>query len=525
MASRAIYAVANIATSTLLLVVAAHAKPPAQTGTTVSVSAPSPAAGTVTASAQAAAKKLARLEVYLDGSLKASCTTTPCNYPWNTISAGNGIHTLLAKRYDASGTVTTSAPVSVVVNNGDVTPPTVSLTAPGTIVGTVTVLASATDSSGISSLSVYLDNSPIQTVAADLLAFSWDSSGVTNGSHTFQARATDRAGNIGQSASAAVTVGNPSAPSGDPSGPELTLVDVGTGLNRVVTIDSVGLFRLVFEAADNWGLSQWYDLVHDPTGSTNLVGPACGSGSPYPCTDVTTAEPGLFQWVFYGTTPDDPKLYTRSAYYYFANLSRTFTILEQTRERIVVEAVSHPAVTSQGTLDNVTGTVRYTIYPDGRLYIHSILSVRQAQTATGWFNAIMGLEDPGHQGEVPPDRAGWIRASATQNPYTYVTGAEPYVFAYWSPNTPAPYANFSRASILLVPRAGNRLQGKQIIHSWSNFVRWGYGMQTLSLPAGGSVTQDYLIQLGTQNSSVLPNINTSAVADPIAAAYQAAPLP
>jgi hypothetical protein len=479
----------------------------------------------VTASAQATAKRLARLEVYLDGSLTAICTVTPCNYLWNTVSNSNGTHTLLAKRYDASGTVTTSAPFSVAVNNG--TPPTVLLTVPSTASGTVTVSASASDSSVINSLSVLLDSLPIQTVAADVLAFSWDSTGVTNGSHTFRARATDGAGNIGQSASASVTVDNPSAPvpAPNPSGAGLTLVDVGTGLDRVVTIDSVGVFRLVFEAADNWGLSQWYDLVNDPTGSTNLVGPACGSGSPYPCTDITTAEPGLFQWVFYGTAPDDPKLYTRSAYYYFPNLSRTFTILEQTSDRVVVEAVSHPAVTAQGTLDNVTGTVRYTIYPDGRLYIHSVLLVGQAQTATAWFNAIMGLEDPGHQGEVPPDAAGWIRASATQNPYSYVNGTEAYVFAYWSPNTPAPYTNFSHASILLVPRAGNPVQGKQIIHSWSNFVRWGYGMQTLSLPAGGSVTQDYLIQLGAQNSSVLPNIDTIAVADPIAAAYQAAPLP
>jgi len=45
------------------------------------------------------------------------------------------------------------------------------------------------------------------------------------------------------------------------------------------------------------------------------------------------------------------------------------------------------------------------------------------------------------------------------------------------------------------------------------------------MAAGQSLAQDYLIQLGTQGSSVLPNINSSAVAGPIAQAYFANPTP
>src|ERR1700741_5305791 len=115
MTSRTIAALASLATLTLLLLgTGAQAAPPPST-TTVAVSAPSPAAGTVTATAQATAKKLKRIEVDLDGSLKATCTTTPCNYPWNTQSNTNGTHTLVAKRYDTSGTVTTSAPFTTLV--------------------------------------------------------------------------------------------------------------------------------------------------------------------------------------------------------------------------------------------------------------------------------------------------------------------------------------------------------------------------------------------------------------------------
>ena len=36
--------------------------------------------------------------------------------------------------------------------------------------------------------------------------------------------------------------------------PSMTLTESGSGLSRMITVESTGLFRLVFEAADNWGL-------------------------------------------------------------------------------------------------------------------------------------------------------------------------------------------------------------------------------------------------------------------------------
>jgi hypothetical protein len=62
------------------------------------------------------------------------------------------------------------------------------------------------------------------------------------------------------------------AASVDPAkSPSLQLIDSGSGLLRSVTIESGGQFRLVFEASDNWGLDQWYDLVNDPKAMTNLL--------------------------------------------------------------------------------------------------------------------------------------------------------------------------------------------------------------------------------------------------------------
>jgi hypothetical protein len=118
-----------------------------------------------------------------------------------------------------------------------------------------------------------------------------------------------------------------------------------------------------------------------------------------------------------------------------------------------------------------------------------------------------------------------MRSSTTRNPYDWVGSTESYLFAYWAGSTPAPNTNFTKASVLLVPKPGNPNQGIQGRHNWSGWKRWYYGNAPLNLAAGQSVTQDYLIQLGTQGSSVLPNINSSAVAGPIAQAYFANPTP
>ena len=300
------------------------------------------------------------------------------------------------------------------------------------------------------------------------------------------------------------------------------LIDSGLGLSRTVTVESTGLFRLVFEAADNWGIAQWYDLVNDPSAQTNLTGPGYGVTK-----DISTAEPGLFQQVFYGTTPNDPKLYTRAASYYFPNSPRTFNILENSRSRVVVQAISSPVANAVGVLSNVTADVTYYIYPNGKIYVHSVLRVAAAQTASEWRCATLGLSDPTSANPyTSPDSTGWIRSSTTQNPYDYVGAAESYIFAYWrASTTPAPYTNFTKASVLLVPKPNNPNQGIQGRHNWGGWKRWYYGNAPLNMAAGQSLTQDYLIQLGTQGSFVLPNINSRAVADPIAQAYFANPTP
>lgn len=296
--------------------------------------------------------------------------------------------------------------------------------------------------------------------------------------------------------------------------PSLSLVDTGTDWDEVVTIESAGQFRLEFTAKDNWGLSSWFDLVNDPTATTNLIGPALGVGQEEP----TIAEPGLFQEVFYGTDPDDPKLYMVSIYYYAPSTPKSFEILESTSSRVVVRATSQPVAGSQGVLTNITGVVTYYIYPDGRIYVHAELLSDGAQEIVQW-RCHVGLQNTGVAGHSPPDTTGWIRASATENPITGGEQTQDYVFAYWTGSA------WSKASVLMVPRTANPLTWVTENHTWINFLRLGFQTDDVSMGASDSIVCDWLIQLGSENSTVLPDIKTSAVAGPIASAYQSASLP
>src|SRR5205814_3138340 len=101
----------------------------------------------------------------LDGTtnLGAEDTASPYSVAWNSMTATNGPHTLTAVARDAAGNTTTSAGVSVTVNNPtpDPTPPTVSITTPAsgaTVSGAaVTLSATAADNVAVAGVQFKLD--------------------------------------------------------------------------------------------------------------------------------------------------------------------------------------------------------------------------------------------------------------------------------------------------------------------------------------------------------------------------------
>ena len=100
------------------------------------------------------------MQFKLDGaSLGAEDTAAPYSVSWNTTPAANGSHTLTAVARDAAGNTTTSAAVTVTVNN-DTTAPTVVDHRAGdgaTVRGTVTVSATAADNVGVAGVQFLLD--------------------------------------------------------------------------------------------------------------------------------------------------------------------------------------------------------------------------------------------------------------------------------------------------------------------------------------------------------------------------------
>ena len=295
----------------------------------------------------------------------------------------------------------------------------------------------------------------------------------------------------------------------------LVLTGRGTGLDRTVTVESTGLFRLVFEAGDNWGIAQWYDLVNDQAGMTNLAASTFA--------DPGVREAGLFQMVWRGTTPDDPKLYMGASKYYHPEAPRRFSILKSTPSNVVVEAISHPLLAA-GFVTNLVVDVVYGIHPDGSILITTKMTASSAQPLEEWRCAVIGVHDPTQEGvSGKTDTRGWMRASATQDPHDWSGKVETYLFEYWSKTTPAPYTHWTQASIMLVRDPSNSHITRQSRHEWTGFKRWYFADDQPSLQAGETITQHYLLQLGTTGSALLPDLSDHAVADRVAKAYMANP--
>jgi hypothetical protein len=357
------------------------------------------------------------------------------------------------------------------------------------------------------------------------------------GTSAFTIVLTDSAGQKAQESSS-ITIAAAGAPvCGTPPQPPptsgLSLVCSGTGINQTVTVESIGQFRLVFEAADNWGISQWYDLVNDPNAMTNLLLAYGVGGASDPC----ARENGMQEMTFYGDNDKKLQMYEAGC---GSIGNATMTVIASSPSLAIIKTTANP-ISNLGVIDtNVTGTITYYIFPNGKIYTQVSLGVVLAQDLTnggngGLYFAFIGLNDPASTGSRPPDsQKGWVRATSNTNPWDGNGTVDPaYIFAYWDATTPT-YGNFTKASMMIVPSPVRSPSAHftEFIHNWScgtgcGTVRWGYQFviagSPLNMSAGQTITYDFLIQLGTQNSSLLPNINSSAVAGPIADSYRANP--
>jgi hypothetical protein len=231
------------------------------TAPTVSTTAPtagSALSAAVTVSATASDNVgISGVQFKLDGTnLGTEDATSPYSISWNTMTVLNGSYTLTALAKDAAGNQTTSATVTITVNNvvADTTPPTVSITAPlaGSSVSgaSITVSANALDNLAVAGVQFKLDGANLSAEdTTSPYSVVWNASSASVGSHSLTAVARDTAGN--QTSSGVVTVSI-----ADTTPPALS----GVGSSNIAST-SATISWITNEAADSqveYGLSTTY---------------------------------------------------------------------------------------------------------------------------------------------------------------------------------------------------------------------------------------------------------------------------
>lgn len=151
-----------------------------------------------------------KAELLVNNVLKATDSSSPFSFSWDSTSIANGTVTLTVKVYDAANN-SSSASVNVSVSNtlppsSDTTAPVVKILSPAagaTVTGSVSIQLSATDNlpSSEITLSLSIDGATKTSVLGGSLSYNWNtkSKNVKAGSHIIKATATDKAGNTSSS--------------------------------------------------------------------------------------------------------------------------------------------------------------------------------------------------------------------------------------------------------------------------------------------------------------------------------------
>lgn len=163
-----------------------------------------PGSLTLAATASDADGTVTKVEFFQGATLLGTASAAPYSLALSNLAAGS--YTFTAVASDERGGVSTSAPLSVLVN----APPTVSLTSPAANASfnapaDIVLTANAADPDGtLASVAFYYGDTLITTLSAAPYSFTW--SAVPAGSYSLTARATDNHGAVVSSAAVNITV-------------------------------------------------------------------------------------------------------------------------------------------------------------------------------------------------------------------------------------------------------------------------------------------------------------------------------
>jgi peptidoglycan/xylan/chitin deacetylase (PgdA/CDA1 family) len=276
------------------------------------------------------------VEFLIDGNVVNTDSTAPSyDTTWDSTSATDGSHVIAARATDAAGHVTTSADISVTVQNltPDTTLPTVGLTAPAdgaTASGPVTISAAATDDVAVANVEFFIGSTSVGVDTTAPYSVVWNSTTTANGPASITAVATDTSDNATTSAGRSVTVSNV-APS----------VDLTAPADGLITADKFITITATASANDSTGVSR----VEFYAGATLL--------------NTDTAAPYSFKWNT-NSSPDGPYVLTAKAFnpagLNATSAARTITIRRDTTPPTVSLTAPASGATVSGSSVTISAT-------------------------------------------------------------------------------------------------------------------------------------------------------------------------
>lgn len=303
-----------------------------------------------------------------------SCTyTTPGAY-WNELEVQDN-HGYV----DIISVYTVATPAAGGVDN---TPPTVSITSPGTgasVFGTTSIAASAADDpggSGVKKVDFYLDNTTLIGTATSgpPYAINWDTSSVATGVHPLTAKAADYAGNTGTSSSVSITVTNFTLG----VSPTSRTVNQGLSTTTSATVTPVSGFNGIVT----------FSVTGAPAGLTTGFSPTTvtGSGSSTLTLTATAVAAGIYPLTVKGTS--GTLTHSATTFTLTVNLGGALSVNASPASIKVSRSATSPSVTntikvtiSNGFLGPVTLTA--TGLPSGATATFTPSSVNVAPGSTG----------------------------------------------------------------------------------------------------------------------------------------------
>lgn len=194
----------------------AETNPPVVVAPSVTISSPTNGSTVsksviITANPNGGSGTVAGVQFKIDGvNFGSEVTTSPYSVAWDSTTATNGSHTIMATVRNSLGA--TASTTSTVTISNVVTPPSVSLTSPAnnsTLSGTVNVVASADGGSGtVAGVQFKIGSTNLGAeVAAAPYSTTWDTTTVADGTYTVSAVVRNSLGTTATS-SVSVTVKN-----------------------------------------------------------------------------------------------------------------------------------------------------------------------------------------------------------------------------------------------------------------------------------------------------------------------------